>query len=72
MLSKRGASYRKLAKKDHISINQFVATALAEKISALITDEYLEKRAKRGSRSKFEKAMAKVADIEPDEQDKLQ
>ena len=60
---------RELAKKDHVSINQFIATALAEKISALITSEYLEERAKRGSRKKFERAMAKVADVEPEEHD---
>ncbi|MEW5766149.1 MAG: toxin-antitoxin system HicB family antitoxin [bacterium] len=59
-----------LVKKDHVSINQFISTALAEKVSALITGEYFEKRAKR-SRKKFEKAMAKVADIEPEEYDKL-
>ena len=62
---------RELAKKDHVSINQFVTTALAEKISALITGEYLESRAKRGSRKKFEKALSKVADIEPEEFDRL-
>lgn len=62
---------RELAKKDHVSINQFVTTALAEKISALITCEYLEGRAKRGSKKKFEKAMSKVADVEPDEYDQL-
>ena len=62
---------RELAKKDHVSINQFIATALAEKISALITGEYLEERAKRGSRKKFERAMAKVADIEPEEHDRF-
>ena len=54
-----------------VANNQFIATALAEKISALITGEYLEKRAKRGSRTKFEKAMAKVADVEADEYDRL-
>ena len=42
-----------LAKKENISINQFIATALAEKMSALLTDEYLVERAKRGSRRKF-------------------
>lgn len=62
---------RDLARKDHVSINQFIATALAEKISALITGEYLEERAKRGSRKKFEKSMAKVADVEPEEYDKI-
>lgn len=62
---------RVLAKKDEISINQFITTALAEKMSALMTSEYLEDRAKRGSRQKFEQAMAKVKDIEPDKKDAL-
>jgi len=62
---------RKLAKKDNISINQFAASALAEKISALETEEYLEKRAKRGSRKRFERAMSKVPELEPDRQDQL-
>lgn len=60
-----------LAKKENISINQFIATALAEKMSALLTDEYLMERAKRGDRSKFERALAKVRDVEPMEEDKL-
>ncbi len=51
---------RELAQRDDISINQMIATALAEKISALTTEEYLEARAARGSRRKFRKAMAKV------------
>jgi len=63
---------RKLAKKDNISINQFVATALAEKISALTTETYLIERAKRGSKQKFENALSKIKDIEPDENDALQ
>jgi len=62
---------RELAKKDHVSINQLISTALAEKIAALLTCEYLEERAKKGSRNKFEKTMAKVADIEPEEYDRL-
>ena len=60
-----------LAKKENISINQFIATALAEKMSALVTDEYLVERAKRGTRRKFERALAKVRDVEPIEEDKL-
>lgn len=62
---------RKLAEKDHISINQFVATAVAEKISALETEDYLAGRAKRASREKFEKALAEVPDVEPEERDRL-
>jgi len=59
------AQIRELAKQESVSINQLVTLAVAEKISALSTDDYLAKRASRGSRNKFEQAMAKVADEEP-------
>lgn len=62
---------RALAEQEEISINQFIATALAEKIAALLTSEYLENRAKRGVRNKFKQAMSKVKDTEPEEQDRL-
>ncbi len=58
---------RKLAKEDNISINQFVATALAEKMSALLTEEYLTERAKKGSKKKFKSALSKVKNVEPEE-----
>jgi len=62
---------RELAEKESISINQLITLALAEKVSALMTEEYLGSRAKRGDPKKFARAMAKVADIEPTEQDRL-
>jgi hypothetical protein len=62
---------RELAKREDVSINQLIATALAEKLSALMTVEYLEGRAKRGSRRKFERAMAKVRDVKPEDRDAL-
>ena len=64
-------SARELAAKENISINQLIALALAEKVSALTTEEYLNKRAKRASKRKFAKALAKVADVEPDQRDRL-
>ena len=60
---------RELTQQEDISINQFIATALAEKMSALLTGEYLEERAKRGSRRKFERVVSKVKNRKPDEQD---
>jgi len=63
---------RKLAKQDNISINQFVATALAEKMSALTTETYLVERAKRGSKKKFGHVLSKIKDTAPDENDVLQ
>jgi hypothetical protein len=62
---------RELANKEGISINQFVATAVAEKMSALLTEEYLEGRAKRGNRERFERAMAKVKNRAPDPRDRI-
>ena len=61
-----------LSKKDNISINQFISTALAEKISALMTEDYLMKRANSApNREEFEKLLKKVPDIEPEEHDKF-
>lgn len=62
---------RELAKRENVSMNQLITLALAEKISALMTEEYLAERAARGSREKFERAMQKVADVEPEERDRL-
>jgi hypothetical protein len=62
---------RKLAEKEKISINQLITIALAEKLSALMTEDYLEERAKRGSKRKFRRAMAKVPKVEPEGYDRL-
>jgi hypothetical protein len=62
---------QELAKREGISIDQFIATAVAEKMSALMTEAYLEERAKRGSRAKYEAALAQVPDVEPEAYDKL-
>jgi len=64
-------SARALAKKEKVSINQLVTLALAEKVAALGAEDYLKKRARRASEAKFDKAMAKVAKIEPPENDRL-
>ncbi|MCP4608221.1 MAG: toxin-antitoxin system HicB family antitoxin [Planctomycetes bacterium] len=60
---------RTIAKQEKTSINQLATLALAEKVSALATEDYLGERASRGGRAKFDRAMAKVANIEADEQD---
>jgi hypothetical protein len=58
---------RELAQKDGVSINQFITSAVTEKLATLSTFEYLEVRAKKGSRAKFEAALSQVPDVEPDE-----
>ena len=57
---------REIAEREGISINQLISTAVAEKLSALMTEEYLEERAQRGSRQKFDRALGKVRDAEPE------
>lgn len=60
-----------LARKDHVSINQMVVTALAEKISALMAGDYLADRANKASRAKFERAMSRVSHENPADEDRL-
>jgi hypothetical protein len=62
---------RALAQREGISMNQLIATALAEKMAALLTEEYFDQRAKRGSRAKFLTALSKVPDVEPEPYDRL-
>jgi hypothetical protein len=64
-------SAREIAERENISINQLITLALAEKISALGAEEYLEMRAKRASKAKFLKAMSKVAKVKPPDYDRL-
>lgn len=60
-----------VAKKEGISINQLINSAVAEKMSALMTADYLAARAERGTRRKFDAVLAKVAKIEPADVDRL-
>ncbi len=62
---------RELAAQENVSINQFITLALAEKISALITENYLGSRGAQGTRERFEQALDKVADVEPEPYDAL-
>ena len=62
---------RKLARRDGISINQFLASAAAEKMSALLTEEYIEERAGRASLTKFRRVLKKVPDTEPEDFDRM-
>jgi hypothetical protein len=56
---------RELAKREGISINQFIATAAAEKMAALLTEEVLEERARRGSPTRFRAVLKKVPERRP-------
>lgn len=62
---------RQLAEREGTSVNQLIATALAEKISALDTVSYLEEGAARGSREEFLQVLSRVPSGEPVEGDEL-
>ncbi len=62
---------RDLAQQEGMSINQFISTAVAEKMAALLTLDYLEERARRGSREKFLAVLARVPDTTPEPGDDL-
>ncbi len=65
------ATAKTLAKQEHVSVNQLISTAVAEKISALMTQDYLADRAKRGRKRDYDAVLAKVPDVEADERDRF-
>ncbi len=62
---------KEFAKKDGISINQFIASAVSEKVSAFATKDYLEMRASRADHKKYTDALAVIPDVEPEKFDRL-
>lgn len=61
---------RAVAKKEKVSINQLVSTAVAEKMSALMTVDYLQVIAQQGDRAAFDRVLAKVPSGPPDPWDR--
>ena len=62
---------REYAKREGVSMNQFITTVIAEKLAAMTTAEYLEHRAARGDKDRFAAILAKVPDSEPADGDKM-
>lgn len=65
------AKVREVSAQEGVTTDQFIAAAVAEKLAAFLSVEYLEERARRGSREKFLTVLAKVPDVEPEEYDRL-
>lgn len=59
------AHAKKLAQEDNISLNQFIAMAVAEKVSALDTETFFKERAARGNPQRFLDVMDRVPDTAP-------
>jgi hypothetical protein len=60
-----------LARKAGVSVDQLIAAAVAEKVSAMAGPEWLSTRAARGDRAKFEAALSTIADVDPEPADRL-
>jgi hypothetical protein len=60
-----------LAEAEGVSLNQLISSAAAEKVAALMTEEYLSRRAQRASRSKFDAALRRVPKAPPVPGDEL-
>lgn len=62
---------RTLAVKEGVSMNQLISSAVGEKLAALLTADYLQARAARGTRRAYEDVLRKVPDAPPEERDAL-
>jgi pantothenate kinase len=60
---------KKMSKEDNISINQFIASAITEKVTAMETEEYLVARGMMGNKNAFERVLKKVPNIKPNNED---
>lgn len=56
---------REIAKRDGVSINLFITSAVSEKISALTTEEYIAGRAQKTRKGAFRKVLARVPKRKP-------
>jgi predicted transcriptional regulator len=53
---------KQLAEQDGISVNQFIASAAAEKMASVLTLAWLEAEAAKGQRGEFERYLGRVPD----------
>ena len=54
---------KELAERDDISVNQFIASAAAEKMASVMTLDFLKSEAKKAKRSDFKKYLSKVPNL---------
>ena len=53
---------KNMAARDEISMNQFISSAVAEKVASLEAENYLKERGKLGSRDAYLRVLDKVPD----------
>jgi hypothetical protein len=62
---------RELALRDEISVNQFIAAAVSEKMASVMTLDYLKLEAAKGTRNDFDRFMNLVPNAPINEGDEL-
>lgn len=62
---------KEMAVKEGVSMNQLITLAISEKVSILLTVDYLKERARRGDRKTFDELLEKIPDSVPEDYDKL-
>ncbi len=55
---------KELARQEGVSINQFISSAVAEKVSAIATEDYLQQRAQQADKQAFQRLLAGVPNRE--------
>lgn len=61
----------KLARQEGVSLNQFVATAVAEKLAALRTESYFSERKQRADFKAFDRLMRRKGGEAPRPEDRI-
>lgn len=56
---------KELAARDGVSVNQFIASAAAEKMASVMTLDYLRAEAAQGRRADFLAVLDKAPDVAP-------
>ena len=59
------AEARKAAESEGVALNQLITLALAEKVSAMRTEEYFEERARRADPARVSRILARVGKGNP-------
>ncbi len=64
------AASKRIAAADDTTMNQFFVVAIAEKISAMETADFFERRSSKAAKAKADKAWAKVGNKNPATEDR--
>jgi len=63
---------KEIAKREGVSINQFISSAVTEKVSVLMTEDVLEARAKKARKGGLKRVLGKARHRPPVQGDEMQ